>query len=400
MYNQIVNYIRGSVLLSVESAYPERVLNLCSAHGIPFWDVEWVDAVRFTMRTSRQGERRLRRAAAQTDADIRRLRQQGIPVLAGRFRRRYVLLAGAAVFLLLFWAGHLFVWDFEVTGNDTVPTETILRALEREGVAVGCRGLSINQEQLRNHVLLELPDVSWLAVNVKGCVAHVQVVERLRPPEIVRDREPTNVVAARDGLVTKVEALDGRAEVMTGSTVTRGQLLISGVAEDGAGGVRLMHGMGRVWARTWREMSVRLPLRTEAKGERGRTVTHLALDFGKQRIKFYRKGSVTPTNCDKITTYRAWTLPGGFRLPVTTVTERWTPYEAAETERSADLARQEGEALLLGLLEQAVGEDGSITQTRFAAARQGEYLLVTLKAECLEQIGRSVPLETPQTTDQ
>ena len=112
MYNQIVNYIQGSVLLSVESAYPERILNLCSAHGIPFWDVEWTDAVRFTMRTTRRGERRLRQAAAQTGAEIRRLRQTGIPVLALRFRRRYALLAGLAVFLLLFWASNLYIWDF------------------------------------------------------------------------------------------------------------------------------------------------------------------------------------------------------------------------------------------------------------------------------------------------
>ena len=400
MYNQIVNYIQGNVLLSVESAYPERVMNLCSAHGIPFWDVRWIDGVHYTMRTNRRGERRLRRAAAQTDAEIRRLRQQGIPVLALRFRRRYVLLAGLAVFAALFWAGNLFVWDFEVTGNDTVPTETILRALEKEGVTVGCRGLSVDQERLRNHVLLELPDISWLAVNVKGCVAHVQVVERLRPPEIVQDREPTNVVAARDGLVTKVEALDGRAEVMMGSTVTCGQLLISGVADDGTSGVRLMHGMGRVWARTWRELSVLVPLRTEGKGSRGRSVTHVALDFGKHRIKFYGKGSVTPADCDKIIRYKAWTLPGGFRLPVTTVTERWMPCDPASAERSKDQAQQEGEELLLRQLEQDMGEDGSITETRFASARQGDYLLVTLKAECLEQIGVSVPLETPQMINQ
>ena len=396
MYRKIVNYIQGNALLSVESAYPERILNLCSAHDIPFWDVRWGSPVQFTMRTTRRGERKLRQAAAQTDAEIRRLRQQGAPVIAARFRRRYALLAGLAIFVLLLWGSNLFIWDFEVTGNDTVPTETILRALEKEGVTVGCRGLSVDQERLRNHVLLDLPDICWLAVNVKGCVAHIQVVERLRPPEIVQDGEATNVVAARDGLVTKVEALDGRAEVMMGTTVTRGQLLISGVADDGMGGMWMLHGMGNVWARTWYELSTLVPLQAEGKGEPGRTVTHVALDYGKHRIKLYGKGSVTPADCDKIIHYKAWTLPGGFRLPVTTVMERWTPYDAAAAERTAEQAQQEGEELLLRLLQQQMGEDGSITESRFASARQGDYLLVTLKAECLEQIGVSVPLETPQ----
>ncbi|MBQ2061637.1 MAG: sporulation protein YqfD [Oscillospiraceae bacterium] len=395
MYKKIANYIQGSVLLQVESAYPERIVNLCSAHGIPFWDVRWESAIRFTMRTTRQGERRLRQAAVQTDASILRLEQTGAPVLALRLRRRYTLLAGAALLLALLAASNFYIWDFEVTGNETVPEEVILRALEKQGVTVGCPGLAVNQETLRNHVLLELHDVSWLAVNVKGCVAHVQVVERHRPPDIVQEKKPTNVVAARDGLVTKVEALDGRAQVMRGSTVTRGQLLISGVSGGGSYGERPVHGMGSVWARTWYESSALVPLKTELLGTGEKTVTRFALDFGKQRIKIYGKGSVTPWDCDKITTYSPWVLPGGLRLPVTLVTERWTARGAAEGLRDLQLARQEGEELLLRNLTEQLGDDGTVTDTRFAAAQRGDWLLVTMKAECLEQIGVSVPQDTP-----
>ena len=91
--------------------------------------------------------------------------------------------------LVLMFGGNLVIWDFQVSGNDTVPTETILRALEDYGITVGSPGLHIDQETMRNHVLLALPEVSWLAVNVRGCVAHVQVVERHRPPEAA-DRGP------------------------------------------------------------------------------------------------------------------------------------------------------------------------------------------------------------------
>lgn len=84
---------------------------------------------------------------------------------------------------------------------------------------------------MRNHVLLALPEVSWLAVNVRGCVAHVQVVERHRPPEAADRSTVTNIVARRAGLITKVEALEGQAMVLPGATVTEGQLLISGVSE-------------------------------------------------------------------------------------------------------------------------------------------------------------------------
>ena len=34
-----VKLLRGSVCVRAKSAYPERMLNLCSARGIEFWDV-------------------------------------------------------------------------------------------------------------------------------------------------------------------------------------------------------------------------------------------------------------------------------------------------------------------------------------------------------------------------
>ena len=395
MYKWATNFLRGSVLVRVECAYPERIMNLCSVHDIPFWDIRWETPICFTLRTTRGGVGGLRAVAEPVGARVEVLRRSGAPSLLLRLRRRYALLGGAALLLALLTASNFFIWDFEVTGNETVPTEEILRALERQGLTVGSPGLSVNQEQLRNHVLLELRDVSWLAVNVKGCVAHIRVVERHRPPPLVSEEEKTNVVAARDGLVTKVEALDGRAEVLPGATVTRGQLLISGVTEGASYSVLLTHGMGRVWARTWYELSTLVPLRTcQRTAEEDSSVSY-ALIFGKHRIKIGGKGSVTTADCDKITRYRAWVLPGGLRLPVTLAEERIVRRGLWEAERSVAEARQEGEELLLHRLTEQLGEDGSITERRFAAARQGEYLLVTMKAECLEQIGVSVPLDTP-----
>ena len=389
MYRSAVNYLQGNVSVRVESPFPERVLNLCAVHDVPFWDLKWLDAVTFTVSTTRRGLRRLRQVVG-AECTVTVCRESGAPHFLRKFRRRYALWCGLAAFVLLLFGGNLFIWEFRVTGNQTVPDETILRALEDYGITVGSPGMHIDQENLRNHVLLELSDLSWLVVNVKGCVGHVQVVERQRPPEIVDDTDTTNVVASRPGLVTKVEALDGKAQVAAGSTVTEGQLLISGVVDSQRTGVRFLHGMGNVWARTWYDLSVMVPLSIDGHSAVERKTTRIALDFGKHRIKIYGKGSMLGADCDKIIHYSGVSLPGGLRLPITVVKEETVRYTDMPVQRTAADARAEGEALLLRLLEEQMTDTGTVTQTRFAAAEKNGCLLVTLKAECLEQIGRQV----------
>lgn len=393
MYRKVLNYLRGQVTVEVESAAPERVLNLCAAHGIPFWELAWLSEIRLRAVTSRAELPRLREVLTRTDAVLTVVRTEGAPEVWRQYRRRYVLLAAAVVLAAVLALGSTHIWDFQVTGNDTVPTETILRTLEKYGVALGARS-RIDQEALRNQVLLELPDVVWLTVNMRGCTAHVQVVERQRPPHLYADGEIANVVAARDGLVTKIQALDGQAQVMAGTTVTAGQVLISGVVDSDQRGYRLLHGMGQVWARTWYELSVSVPLTVQEKGQETGAVTRLAVDIGRNRIKIYGKGSMTGPDCDKMTVYHQARLPFGLTLPVTLVTERTVRCAAGEAERPMADARAEGETQLMAQLEAALApSQGQLLDHSFDAVRQGKWLVVTLRAECEEQIGVSSPLD-------
>ena len=392
MYAKVWNYLRGAVRFRCQSLAPERVLNLCAVHEIPFWDVKWETPEQFTLYTTREGALRLEEAAAECGAVLRRLEERGAPAALGRMRRRYVLLAGLLLTVLLVLEGNFTIWEFRVSGNETVPDEVILRALEDYGITIGTRSLDIDQKDMRNHVLLELKDVVWLAVNVKGCVAQVQVVERVRGQAVVEDRL-TNVVARCPGLVTRVEALGGQAMVLPGATVTQGQLLISGAVDLDNGGLRWQRGMGRVWARTWYELTAQVPLTVSEKGAPVSSRTRYALDIGKKRIKFYGKGSTLGADCDKIIRYHPVTLLWGLRLPITVVSETVTSCGGGTpVRRPVQEARDEGEALLRDRLTRLLADTGTAESVRVDAVEQGGWLTVTLRAECLEEIGREVPL--------
>lgn len=398
MLKKAVKLLRGSVCVRAKSAYPERMLNLCSARGIEFWDVRWIDDTALSFCVARGDLRALRRAAEGCGAEVSIERTAGTPFFFARLRRRHALFAGGILCAALLLVNSLFIWDFEVTGNETVPTETILHALREHGVHRGTFIYSFRSQDICNRVLPELKDLCWVAVNVRGCKAYVQVRERVRAPERVNESEPTNVIAAKPGLITKVRALDGKKRVLPGTSVQQGQLLIAGVVDTGGTEkpsvtTRFLAGKGEVWARTWYDLTVRVPLTYEKKVYTGKEKRSHTLIWGENRLKIGAKGSsICNVDCDKIKNQAQWTLFGLFALPVTWETETLLPYELEVTPRSRADAEAQGKDVLETYLAALLGEAGSVTQRRFSTAVEGDTLVVTLSAECEEQIGKEVPI--------
>ena len=370
MLKKAVKLLRGSVCVRAKSAYPERMLNLCSARGIEFWDVRWIDDTALSFCVARGDLRALRRAAEGCGAEVSIERTAGTPFFFARLRRRHALFAGGILCAALLLVNSLFIWDFEVTGNETVPTETILHALREHGVHRGTFIYSFRSQDICNRVL----------------------------PERVNESEPTNVIAAKPGLITKVRALDGEKRVLPGTSVQQGQLLIAGVVDTGGTEkpsvtTRFLAGKGEVWARTWYDLTVRVPLTYEKKVYTGKEKRSHTLIWGENRLKIGAKGSsICNVDCDKIKNQTQWTLFGLFALPVTWETETLLPYELEITPRSRADAEAQGKDVLETYLAALLGETGSVTQRRFSTAVEGDTLVVTLSAECEEQIGKEVPI--------
>ena len=395
MLKEIVNRLRGQTWVRVEAPFPERVLNLCSARGLAFWDLEWQSETAFTCRLSRRDCGRLRRALRRMECEMTVVRGEGVPFFLGRFRRRQVLLAGLTACVLWVTVGSFFIWDFTAEGNETVSDEEILRALEKNGIGIGTLGLGLDTEDLRNHILLEIPELNWLTVNVSGCRATVQVQERRPVPELVSKREPANVVARRAGLVLEIQALDGTACVLPGTAVTEGQILISGVEDTETLGARVLTGMGTVEARTWYTLTADLPLSAPVKRYTGEERTFYSLVLGTERIKFFSNSGMEAGSYDKITTRDRLTF-FGVPLPVTLERETCRYYEPQAAAVDIAAAEDAAEAALTDYLHTLVDDYGTVSSTLCSSRQRGETLTVTLTAECVEQIAQTVPIYTEE----
>lgn len=402
MNNRLWESLRGQVRAEILCAYPERVLNLCGAKGLPFHDLRRGENGALRMTLSQGDYQRLKNALRDTECEIRPLRRMGIRAALDALSRRPTLCAFAVIVPTALFLGSFFVWDYDIQGNRAVPEERILRALAGQGVGPGSFGLSLDGEDIRNHVLLEIPELEWISVNVSGYRAHVQIRERTFPPEHIDTDTPSNVIARRDGLVLSAHALEGKVNVLPGTSVAAGDLLISGTEDlETTGKTRVVAARGSVKARTWRKLSTAFSVKSAKKQFTGEEFSGVSVIFGTRRVKFFSNkpfmGLEPEKNYDKITERTAFSLLG-LRLPVTLVRERYRFYEAAPSELTAQEAQQRGEAALREQLAAEVAPYGEIRSALCEVRQRGEIWEATLSAECVEEIGERVPIGTAETS--
>ena len=392
MLEALVNRLLGQVRLRVESPFPERILNLCAVRKIELRDVRWEREDTFSCTLTRRDFRVLRLLTRKLDCRLHVEKRQGAPFAIGKLRRRQALSAGLLVCAAALFFGSFFIWDITVDGAVTVPEEKILRAVEARGVRFGAFSFSIDSEDLRNHILLEIPELNWIAVNVSGCRANVQVRERIPAPELLDRRTPCNVSARRDGLVLRVQAFVGKKCVLPGDTVEKGQILISGIEDLDTFGARLSAAVGKITARTWYRLEADFPLTVTEKIDVEEPRNRYSLIFGKQRIKFYGSSSYFGATYDKMVSRQQLEF-FGLPLPVTVEKETYQSYALLPRARSAPETETAGREVLTAYLQTLVGPDGEIRSALCASRQMGDVLRVTLTAECVEEIGQTTPFD-------
>ena len=210
---KIVNFIRGTVRLELTGAFPERFLNICAAENLPFWQVEQPDEHTLRITLAGQDRRRAVEAAKRSLCQVTEVGREGLPAFMGRFRKRYALLMGLSCSIAAALILSQFILVIDVTGNQSVSTSEICATLSRLGFGIGSYGPSVNERELVNRALLELENVGFLSINIKGVRAEVVVRESPKKPKIEDLTIPADVVAERDGVILEIGAKRGKKMV-------------------------------------------------------------------------------------------------------------------------------------------------------------------------------------------
>lgn len=384
--------LRGYITITVTCVYPERLLNICAGNGIELWRISRPDENTICACVSIIDYRRLKKILDQGQFRMRRSGNAGLPFFLFRFKKRYVLIGAMAMVLLLVSISPLFIWEIRVTGNETVPTSEILYALDKMGIKTGTFRLNISQEEVSNTILLEIPELSYIAVNTNSSIAFVEVREKVPQPEMQDRDTPTLVYAEKTGIINKLTVLEGRNVLNEGDAVSPGDVIVTGEMESITNTYRYVHAKAEVYGITSYKITAKCDKTAVEKSYTGRRKTKTALLFADKRINLYFNSGISYDSYDKITEKERVTLFGFITLPITVVKETYAEYEPRYTEKTDRETQEEMEAYLKGILEDSM-RGGSIMMWETESYGKNGDLFISARAQCTEQIGAERAME-------
>ncbi len=380
-----INFFLGYVLIRVNSPTPERFLNLLAKRNIPFWNLHKLSFDTLTLCIPAADFMKIRPIARRTMCKIHIIKKTGFPFFAMRFKKRITLISSFLVFAALLFALTSFIWTIDISGCNAVSESLIREHLAYNGVKIGAFSRNINHAELKNDILLSIPDLVNITVNIKGTRAEVEVHERTHAPEILDNKTPSNIISDTDGIISKITVTSGTPEVCVGDAVTRGTLLASGYMTGRTGTIVEMRAVADIRAKTWHNLKVVIPEKGAKKLKTNKEKTRYSLILGNFRINLHIKGSNLYTKYDKIIERSILTLPFNIPLPIALEKQTLIEYETQAVLNSPDIFLQkacsEVESYVL------LNDEDTFKLNDSSLSRLNGLLCANLTVECERKIG-------------
>ena len=312
-------------------------MNLTARSGMNLWNVKGKGKC-LQASVMKSEYRNLRPLAKKTKMKLKVQERRGLPFFLRRFQKRAGLLVGTALFIGVLYFLSMYVWSVQVNGCETISEDEVKTVLSDLGLNPGTLKKEIDGDRIAQSAMVKLPEVGWMAVNIRGSAVTVELRERTEPPHMVPQNEPCNLVAATDGQIVRLEVKDGFTEVKVGDAVVQGQLLVNGVVEDKYGNNQLKHASGRIIAETHRKLVEEVPLEQTVLTPTENVITRKRMCvFG---VEIPISLTQSPGENYEREIYIEDVKVGEVTLPITIYTEKWTEQKPTQIRLNEEEAKK------------------------------------------------------------
>ena len=334
-------FLLGAVTVSADYENITPLLNLCMYHCIPYSDF-CAESDRVTMVFRLAAFRQMKKEADTRGISYKVEKRRGLPVFLEKYKSRVGLYLGLVCAIALVLLSHRFIWEIEITGNESITSQEVVELLREHGFSVGSYIPAVNTDKIENRILIDSERISWMSINIIGTHAEVQV----REYEKSKKKQEigvigANIVAVKSGLIEDVRVYQGNVVVSSGMYVEKGDLLVSGLYDSERVGFRYTRASGEVMARTTSEFLIEIPYEYVGFEYTGAQYYDKYLNFFDYSINISKNSGNLDVFCDKIDMVENCCLWGRIRTPFSWHTVKYSEY----TEKTMYRTQAEAEEL-------------------------------------------------------
>lgn len=384
--NKIESYISGYLRINIEGYYIERFINICRKENIPVWSIKKEQDVRLTFSIKIKDFKKVCKIAKNTKCKLKIKKKKGFPFLLNRYRKRKIFAIFLILVIILIGMSSNYVWNIEIVEENGNNLENIMQNLNQSGLVVGKRKSEINTKEVINKVRLERNDIAWMGIELKGTNAIVKIVKSKEKPEIINENEYCSIVADKAGIITKISAQDGTANVKVGDTINEGETLINGWVEGKYTGIRYVHAKGEIQAKVWYTKHKFIEYNTTEKRETGNQEEKYAIKFNNFKINLGKRVSKFEIY-DTIETENKFKIFSDFYLPISIVKTTNKEIENVQKKYNKEEAKILGIKELEQELNNEIENKDNIVNKNINTYENKNGLDVYVTYEVLENIG-------------
>ena len=385
-------FFHNLMQVSVTSADINSVYDLIIREGFNVYSVAKLDELtsRFTIRRDEYSD--LQRVLRKRGETLCVTKKEGMYWSLRSYLKRPILYVFALFLLTMTIMIPTRVFFVRVIGNTNVSDKRIIEASNECGIRFGVSRRSIRNENLKNDILTIIPELEWAGINTQGCVATIMVREK--GSEVSRvDEGPSNIVAARDAVISSIVVSKGTSHCAVGDSVLKGELLLSGYTD--CGNVLLQGSAeGEVYGYSSRELDAVMPLAVFKKGNMTKQEQRYCIVIGKKRINLWKGSGIWPTTCDRIYQEYWVCVPGGYTLPVCLIRETVRYYDV--TAGTTEIGEDDILSGMLRYLEQHMIA-GSVLHQDVQLTQNNDVIMVSGVFGCHEIIGQQISEKLGET---
>ena len=323
---------------------------------------------------------------------VKIIQKRGIPFLLHKYKKRKIFVITLLVITILIGISTKYVWNINIQINSNMEMSGIEDDVKEAGLNVGMKKEKINVQEITNKIRLKRNDISWIGIELKGTNAIVNVVKAKEAPEIVDEKEYSNIVAKKSGMITKIIAQNGTAMVKVGDEVEENQILIAGQMEGKYTGIRNVHSLGEVEAIVKYGKTKKIPLKTIEKVATGKKETKYKLKISNFQINFYKTLSKFEIY-DTIETEKKFKIFSNLYLPISITKITNQEQEKIEKSYTKEDAIQIGTTKLEKIIEDEIGTNKNIIDKKVDVIEIDNYIEVNVTYEVIENIGIQEKIE-------